>query len=316
VSIHLVGEVAASLDVWRTRWDPTMAARTPPHVTVVYPEETVDEVRLLRDLAAAADDIAPFDVHVGALLADDGGRGGVFAEVNDPTGALDDLRDRLLLPPQRYSGYPFHTTVAHPRTSPDPVGCWRALAGREVDATARVDELLFTVTDETGRRILERFPLRGDGVVRRTSYAGGVLVRDGRALLGFRSPERASYAGVWDVPGGHVEPGESPRAAVRRELREEIGVDVVLGGPWRRIVDDRHAAVLHLWRIDEWRGEVVNAAPDEHTELRWCSADEVRDLGFAHPALCDLVLDALAGGQSIAGADDLVRRSTDHLPCE
>jgi len=37
--------------------------------------------------------------------------------------ALETIRDRLLLPPQRYSGHPFHSTIAHPRTSTDPAGC-------------------------------------------------------------------------------------------------------------------------------------------------------------------------------------------------
>lgn len=47
---------------------------------------------------------------------------------------------------------------------------------------------------------------------------------DGRVLLAQR-PEGKSMAGLWEFPGGKVEPGESPEAALIRELREELGID-------------------------------------------------------------------------------------------
>ncbi|GID92165.1 NUDIX hydrolase [Amorphoplanes digitatis] len=51
------------------------------------------------------------------------------------------------------------------------------------------------------------------------------LLRDGnRVLLCHRSPQRRWYPDVWDLPGGHVEPGEPPGAALARELREELVV--------------------------------------------------------------------------------------------
>ena len=48
--------------------------------------------------------------------------------------------------------------------------------------------------------------------------------RDGRVLIAQR-PESKSMAGLWEFPGGKVEPGESPDAALIRELQEELGVD-------------------------------------------------------------------------------------------
>ncbi|ACM02422.1 8-oxo-dGTP diphosphatase [[Luteovulum] sphaeroides subsp. megalophilum] len=47
---------------------------------------------------------------------------------------------------------------------------------------------------------------------------------DGRVLLAQR-PEGKSLAGLWEFPGGKVEPGESPEAALIRELKEELGID-------------------------------------------------------------------------------------------
>lgn len=59
----------------------------------------------------------------------------------------------------------------------------------------------------------------------------GVLVRDGHVLLCHRHPNREWYPNTWDVPGGHIEADETAANALRRELREELGVDVVLDNP-------------------------------------------------------------------------------------
>lgn len=54
--------------------------------------------------------------------------------------------------------------------------------------------------------------------------AAALIDRDGRVLLAQR-PEGRSMAGLWEFPGGKVEPGETPEAALIRELREELGID-------------------------------------------------------------------------------------------
>jgi len=51
-----------------------------------------------------------------------------------------------------------------------------------------------------------------------------LIDRDGRVLLA-RRPEGKAMAGLWEFPGGKVEPGETPEAALIRELREELGID-------------------------------------------------------------------------------------------
>ncbi len=58
--------------------------------------------------------------------------------------------------------------------------------------------------------------------------SAGVLVERGRVLLSQRKPG-SHLAGSWEFPGGKVESGEDPRAALVRELKEEIGVDVTVG---------------------------------------------------------------------------------------
>ena len=87
--------------------------------------------------------------------------------------------------------------------------------------------------------------------------AVGVLVdRDGRFLLTSR-PEGKVYAGYWEFPGGKLEAGETVEAALRRELHEEIGIEIGAIQPWRiEIVDYEHARVrLHFCKVYDWRGE-------------------------------------------------------------
>ncbi|RIK93798.1 MAG: Nudix family hydrolase [Burkholderiales bacterium] len=86
--------------------------------------------------------------------------------------------------------------------------------------------------------------------------AVGVLVRgDGAVLLGQRRPGKP-YAGWWEFPGGKLEAGETVEQALARELREELGIDVLRSWPW--IVREHvypHAHVrLSFRRVVEWSG--------------------------------------------------------------
>ena len=124
--------------------------------------------------------------------------------------------------------------------------------------------------------------------------AVGVLVADGKALLCHRRPNRAWYPDVWDLPGGHIESGESAADALERELFEELGVHVELESsePWRIVAVDL-GLVLHVWRVHKWLGSVENCAPEEHDDLGWFTVDAIGELALAHPSLEPLLRDAL-----------------------
>jgi len=86
--------------------------------------------------------------------------------------------------------------------------------------------------------------------------AVGVLIgADGRFLLTSRPPGKV-YAGYWEFPGGKVEPGETIEHALRRELREELGITIGVATPWRSLLMDyEHARVrLHFCQVFAWSG--------------------------------------------------------------
>lgn len=92
---------------------------------------------------------------------------------------------------------------------------------------------------------------------RRIAVVAAVLQQaDGRFLLAQR-PQGKAYAGYWEFPGGKVENGETPEAALARELHEELGIEVTAAYPWLiREFDYPHADVrLHFFRVRRWRGE-------------------------------------------------------------
>lgn len=97
-----------------------------------------------------------------------------------------------------------------------------------------------------------------------------LLVRDGRVL----AARRARPAG-WEFPGGKVDPGESPEAAIARECREELGVMVQVDA--RLAIGADAQIVLQLWRVELVDGEPVDR---DHEELRWVGAGELDTLAW------------------------------------
>lgn len=125
------------------------------------------------------------------------------------------------------------------------------------------------------------------------------FVRDGLVLLVHRHPSRRWYPDCWDLVGGHVEPNESPDQAVARECHEELGVLVHDPQPFPMTVSDPDLDV-HAFLVTRWEGEPVNAAPEEHDDLRWFRPSELADLKLAHPASLSSILHAIRVAPRIA----------------
>lgn len=101
-----------------------------------------------------------------------------------------------------------------------------------------------------------------------TAVAAAVIQRpDGSFLLGQRAAD-TFYPGYWEFPGGKVEPGESPREALVRELHEELEIRVVDASPWivREHVYEHAHVRLHFFRVTAWSGEIRDHV---HAALEW-----------------------------------------------
>jgi len=95
------------------------------------------------------------------------------------------------------------------------------------------------------------------------------LIEDeqGRVLIA-RRPEGRHHAGLWEFPGGKIEPGERALQALQRELREELGIEVLTAVRVMTVVEQRASGDLHLqaWRVLDWHGTPV---PREHPAIDW-----------------------------------------------
>jgi 8-oxo-dGTP diphosphatase len=100
---------------------------------------------------------------------------------------------------------------------------------------------------------------------------------DGRVLIAQR-PEGKSMAGLWEFPGGKVEPGETPEAALIRELEEELGIETwascLAPFTFASHTYDSFHLLMPLFVCRKWQGTPVAR---EHAALKWVRAPRLSD---------------------------------------
>jgi len=99
--------------------------------------------------------------------------------------------------------------------------------------------------------------------------AGALFDAEGRVLIAQR-PAGKALAGRWEFPGGKVDVGESEHAALRRELREELGIEVIAARPFMRLAhayQDRDVE-LSLWIVERFAGKPRSL---DAQALKWVS---------------------------------------------
>jgi 8-oxo-dGTP diphosphatase len=138
--------------------------------------------------------------------------------------------------------------------------------------------------------------------------AGVLVTRDGSLLLVRRDLD--PWRGTWDIPGGFCDKGEHPHETAVRELREETGLDVVVGpllGMWMDTYGERDPpeVTLNMYFLGRMARESDEAQLSaEVSEVAWFAPDELpRDLTFPDHAtrVLDAWRDAIAPGRDSAG---------------
>ena len=106
------------------------------------------------------------------------------------------------------------------------------------------------------------------------------VIRDGHRILAARRLPGGEAGGRWEFPGGKVEPDEVPEAALRREIHEELGLEIELGPLLGEFATPQGGKLIRLrcYWSDVRRGEIALHA---HSAVRWCTASELRGLDWA-----------------------------------
>jgi 8-oxo-dGTP diphosphatase len=119
-----------------------------------------------------------------------------------------------------------------------------------------------------------------------------VIERDGKYLITQRR-STAVLPGLWEFPGGKVEPGESDEHALRRELRERVGVDVEVKGRMAHRLHhyDGYSVELNLYQTTILAGQEPQAL--RVASFRWVASNEFENYPF--PAADQATMDLLLG---------------------
>ena len=115
--------------------------------------------------------------------------------------------------------------------------------------------------------------------LKQINVVGAVIVRDGQILCAQRGP-KGSLGGMWEFPGGKIEPGETPREALIREIDEELHCEVIVGD---EVTTTSYEYDFGIVALTTFWCELVSGTPTltEHAEVRWLSPAEIDQLTWA-----------------------------------
>lgn len=129
--------------------------------------------------------------------------------------------------------------------------------------------------------------------MRHVHVVGAVIARGDDVLCARRGP--GPQQGLWEFPGGKIEPGETPQHALAREIHEELGCTISVGD---EVTTTTHAYDAVTVTLTTFHATIVDDRephPHEHAELRWLSAYDLAALDWAPadvPAVDLLIVEA------------------------
>ncbi|WP_409308162.1 8-oxo-dGTP diphosphatase MutT [Pectobacterium sp. B1J-3] len=124
-------------------------------------------------------------------------------------------------------------------------------------------------------------------VQRQLSVAVGIIRNAEQQFFIARRPGGVHMAGMWEFPGGKVEPGETPEEALARELREETGIEVQSATflDKKTFSTTERVITLHFFLVEQWQGEPYGR---EGQASRWLTVNELEEDEFP-PANAEMI---------------------------
>ncbi len=122
------------------------------------------------------------------------------------------------------------------------------------------------------------------------------VITDGARILACRRAPHKDAAGKWEFPGGKVDPGEPPKAALAREITEELEVEITVGS---LILDTSVTVGEVLIRLRCFWAQLVGERPtrsSDHDQLRWLEPHDLAALDWAEPDIPTVQLLVAAAG--------------------
>lgn len=118
--------------------------------------------------------------------------------------------------------------------------------------------------------------------MKKVDVVGAVLVNENDEILCALRSQAMSLPGMWEFPGGKIEAGESPQDALKREIKEELGIEITVG---ELIVDVTHEYPTVMVRLLTYYAKMIDsqAVPvaAEHEKLEWLGRDKLAKLKWA-----------------------------------
>lgn len=132
---------------------------------------------------------------------------------------------------------------------------------------------------------------------------GAVIVRNGAVLCAKRGP-LGSLAGLWEFPGGKIEPGETARAALEREIAEELECTVDVND---ELTTTTHEYDFGIVTLTTYWCRLVEGDPKltEHAEVRWCRPSELGGLNWAPADIPAMAMIAAGASPNELGTQQL-----------